>query len=111
MTQCNKCKGTFYIDLETRLAELEGMTVQYFRCPHCGEPYIILAADEEMKKLIDENKNLRQSMVAAHQKGFRKKTIDNYMGKLNKIKARQNALHPKLKKRALELLRTQESHA
>lgn len=47
MTQCNKCKGTFYIDLETRSAELEDMTVQYFRCPHCEEPYIILAADEK----------------------------------------------------------------
>lgn len=63
-----------------------------------------------MKKLIDENKNLRQSMVAAHQNGFRKKTIDGYMKKLKKIKARQNALHPVLKKRALELLQLGREH-
>ena len=47
-TTCNECGKTFEItpkDIIT--AEMEGLEIQHFPCPLCGQKYVVFAADED----------------------------------------------------------------
>ena len=92
--QCNKCGKWFALDGSLYgVAEADGLTVQYFSCPACGEKYHVLTLNDEMRKLIEK----RGAIRPAHAKKFREKTIKRYIKELDDIKARQEKLFQELK--------------
>lgn len=96
--QCNKCGEWFALDGSLYgVAEADGLTVQYFSCPACGEKYHVLTLNDEMRKLIEERKVIQTKLQAAHAKKFREKTIKGYIKELDGIKAKQEKLFQELK--------------
>lgn len=96
--QCNECGKWFALDSSLYgAAEADGLTVQYFSCPACGERYHVLTLNDEMRKLIEKREAIQTKIRAAHAKKFREKTIKRYIKELDDIKARQEKLFQKLK--------------
>ena len=96
--QCNKCSKWFALDGSLYgVAEADGLTVQYFSCPACGEKYHVLTLNSEMRKLIEERRVIQAKIRAAHTKKFRKKTIKGYIKDLDGIKVKQEKLFQELK--------------
>ena len=97
-TQCNKCGKWFALDSSLYgVAETNGLTVQYFSCPACGEKYHVLTINDEMRKLIEERKVIQAKIRAAYAKKFRERTIKGYIKELDDIKAKQEKLFEELK--------------
>lgn len=97
-TQCNKCGQWFALDKSLYgIVKADGLTVQYFSCPACGEKYHVLTLNDEMRKLIEERKVSQAKIQAAHAKKFRERTIKGYIRELNNIKAKQDKLFQELK--------------
>lgn len=68
-TQCNKCGQWFALDKSLYgIVKADGLTVQYFSCPACGEKYHVLTLNDEMQKLIEERKVSQAKIQAAHAK-------------------------------------------
>ena len=103
---CNNCLDEFEIepaDIETvTLADLE---IQFFPCPSCGRKYVILAADDEMKKLVVARGRLQKRIKAAHLGKFRQKTIMQLISEQTKLIRDQKKLWADLKPRAEQLLK------
>lgn len=66
MTQkvtCNECGEAFVVgrqDIETiKDGEIE---VQYFRCPDCRRPYLVITTDKAMRQLIEKRHILSQTI-------------------------------------------------
>lgn len=96
--QCNKCGKWFALDGSLYgVAVADGLTVQYFSCPACGEKYHILTLNDEMRKLIERREAIQTKIRAAHAKKFREKTIKGYIKELDGIKAQQEKLFQELK--------------
>lgn len=96
--QCNKCGKWFALDGSLYgVAVADGLTVQYFSCPACGEKYHVLTLNDEMRKLIERREAIQAKIRAAHAKKFREKTIKGYIKELDGIKAKQEKLFQKLK--------------
>ncbi len=104
--QCNECGKWFALDVSLYgVAEADGLTVQYFSCPACGEKYHVLTLNDEMRKLIEERKVVQAKIQAAHAKKFREKTIKGYIKELDGIKAKQEKLFQELKPLGEKILR------
>lgn len=96
--QCNECGKWFALDASLcGVAEADGLTVQYFSCPACGEKYHVLTLNDEMRKLIERRETIQAKIRAAHAKKFREKTIKGYIKELDDIKAKQEKLFQELK--------------
>ena len=105
-TTCNECGKTFEItpkDIIT--AEMEGLEIQHFPCPLCGQKYVVFAADEEMKKLVAQRVELQKKVKLAHIGKFREKTTRQYLAEISKIEGKQKKLLRELKLRAEKLLK------
>ena len=48
---CDACKEKFYIKLKSKRFP-DGIHINYFSCEHCGEKYIYLVTDAELRKQI-----------------------------------------------------------
>ena len=49
---CNECKNKFALDEPLfHTIKKDGLTVQYFVCPHCGMKYHVFTADAQMQEL------------------------------------------------------------
>jgi hypothetical protein len=108
--QCNKCGKWFALGGSLYgVAEADGLTVQYFSCPACGEKYHVLTLNDEMRKLIEERKVIQAKIQAAHAKKFREKTIKGYIKELDGIKAKQERLFQELKPLGEAILRPCEA--
>ena len=96
--QYNKCDKCFALDGTLYgVAVADGLTVQYFSCPACGEKYHVLTLNDEMRKLIERREAIQAKIRAAHAKKFREKTIKGYIKELDGIKAKQEKLFQELK--------------
>ena len=96
--QCNKCSKWFALDGSLYgVAVADGLTVQYFSCPACGEKYHVLTLNDEMRKLIERREAIQVKIRAAHAKKFWEKTIKGYIKELDDIKAKQEKLFQELK--------------
>lgn len=103
---CDKCGREIEIILED--VTLEDMEIRYFTCSYCHGRYVVFAADAQMQDLVEQRKAVETQLRAAHTKRFTAKTIQGYIVKQGKIKAAQEAILPKLKRRAERLLREAE---
>ena len=105
-TKCNECGKDFDMhpeDIKTLFYE-EELEVKYFICPHCGSSYVFFASDEKMRKLVAQRKGVEQQILAARALHFKSKVIRGYIRNLEKIKAEQKLMLPKLLKRGEEVL-------
>lgn len=108
-TTCNNCLDEFEIEAGSiQTVNIEDVEIQYFTCPSCGKKYLILAIDEEMKRLIADREELQKRIKAARLGKFREKTIRRLLGEQDKIMKRQKKLLPELKRRGEELLKALE---
>lgn len=94
--KCEKCEKTSTLEevspitIEYRSSDNVKMTVTYWRCPKCNEPYIVVLADEKWKrlqfKLIEHQARMRKIATtgrtpdqALQNKGLSlKKDMDTY---------------------------------
>lgn len=51
---CDKCSGVITIEAASVKTKrfLDGIQFDYFRCSHCGEAYVTLVTDAELRKDI-----------------------------------------------------------
>ncbi len=103
---CNTCREMFTVDGGQFCVVKDGdLEVQYFICPHCGEKYIILATDSEMRGLIATVVETSKKLRLAHAKRFRAEEIRKYERVLAITKRRQEQIAPELKKRGYAVLK------
>ena len=114
-TTCNSCGEVFevtprsIIEAEFIREHEEDLTVQYFKCPKCGRKYVVFAANEEMKRLVDERVAIQKKVKAAHIGKFREKTTRQYLNEIAKIEEKQKKLLQTLKPRAERLLAEEDA--
>lgn len=109
--QCNKCGKWFALDDSLYgVVKENGLTVQYFSCPACGERYHVLTLNDEMRKLIEQRKAVQTKIYMAHAKKFRKQTIEEYIRELDSIKDRQEKLFQELKPLGEKILQHSVAH-
>ena len=96
MTQkvtCNECGEAFVVgrqDIETiKDGEIE---VQYFRCPDCRRPYLVITTDKAMRQLIEKRHILTQTIRLAYAKKFRPQVVQGYMDELDVLKSDQKKM-------------------
>ena len=96
MTQkvtCNECGEAFVVgrqDIETiKDGEIE---VQYFRCPDCRRPYMVITTDKAMRQLIEKRHILAQTIRLAYAKKFRPQVVQGYMDELDVLKSDQKKM-------------------
>ena len=96
MTQkvtCNECGENFVVgrqDIETiKDGEIE---VQYFRCPDCRRPYLVITTDKAMRQLIEKRHILAQTIRLAYAKKFRPQVVQGYMDELDVLKSNQKKM-------------------
>lgn len=103
---CNNCLETFDIEKDSTLCGVfDGLDIQYFRCPSCGYPFVILAEDTEMKQLIAERSEVQKKIRMARAGKFREQTVRNLIFRQEEIIAKQKKLTAELKPRAEQLLK------
>ena len=103
---CNNCLDEFELENDAVLRKaLGGLDIQYFVCPSCDRPYVILAADEQMKKLIADRGAIQRKIRMAQTGNFRQKTIRKLVEEQAAIIKKQKALAGDLKLRAVQLLK------
>lgn len=109
MTQkvtCNECGEAFVVgrqDIETiKDGEIE---VQYFRCPDCHRPYLVLTTDKAMRQLIEKRHILSQTIRLAYAKKFRPQVVQGYIKELDVIKSDQNKMMDDLNRIGYKLLK------
>lgn len=108
---CNKCDALFLpSDCKQEQVEDGDLIVSFFRCPYCKKPYLILAADAEMRNLIERRKAIRQKIKMARAKKFRESTFKKYFREDEEIKKKQDAILGDLQKRGNEVL-ARDKHA
>ena len=105
-TTCNNCLDEFKIEKDDILHEtLEGLDIQYFICPSCGYPFVILAEDEEMKRLIADVRKVSKKLREGQAGHFREGTLRKLLAERSRIMRRQKEIAPDLKRRAERLLK------
>ena len=103
--RCDNCLDEVEIEPGSiQTVTLDDLEIQYFSCPSCGKKYVILASNDEMKRLIAERRKLTEKIRIAHAKKFRKDTIQNLVRQQSAIIKKQKRLFDDLKARASELL-------
>jgi len=106
MMICNNCLDGFQIEKDDIRHEThEGLEIQYFRCPSCGYPYVILAEDEKLKDLEAARKVIGKKARAAYVGHYRKKSFAALAIEELKLKKEAMELASKLKHRAEHLLK------
>lgn len=102
---CNNCLETFDIEKDGILyGVFDGLDIQYFRCPSCGYPFVILAEDKEMKQLIAERSEVQKKIRMARAGKFREQTLRKLILRQEEISMKQKKLMADLKPRAERLL-------
>lgn len=95
---CNECKNKFALDEPLfHTIKKDGLTVQYFVCPHCGMKYHVFTADAQMQELVEQRKAAENKLRIAVTKGFRKKIFNRYEKECKRIKKKQEDLESTLK--------------
>lgn len=102
---CNKC-GCQFAPNDIKIEELEDqdLAVQFYRCPGCKSPYLILASDHEMRQLTARRRAIQIKIRVAKMKRFRESTFRKYIREDEAIKKKQDAIFPELERRGKELL-------
>ena len=102
---CNECKNKFALDEPLfHTIEKDGLTVQYFVCPHCGMKYHVFTADAEMWKLVEQRKAADNKLRIAVIKGFRKKILSRYEKECRRIEKKQKDLELRLKQQGEDIM-------
>ncbi len=105
-TTCNNCLDEFDVAPDDITSvRIDDLAIQYFLCPSCGRKYVILAANDEMQRLIAERSVIQKKIKAALAGKFREKTIRQLTERQGKIIRAQKKLHDELKPRAEQLLK------
>lgn len=88
---CNKCGYSFDLE-DARCGTIEkgDLLVQYFCCPNCRKKYHAFTSDARMRALVEQRKAVQLKIRAAFTKKFRKKTIQEYERKLDRINLGQS---------------------
>lgn len=108
---CNVCSEMFTVEKGHFDVVTDGdLEVQYFACPNCGEKYIVLAVNSEMRELIATAKDTAMKLRLAHAKRFRAEEIRKYERILAETKRRQQQIEPGLKKLGRALLEKEKAH-
>lgn len=107
---CNACREVFAVEKgQFRTVKADDLEIQYFVCPHCGEKYIVLATDSEMRRLIGTAVKVGKILRLAHAKKFRADEIRRYERVLAITKQRQEKIAPELKKRGYAILKEEDN--
>lgn len=110
-TTCNNCLEEFNIEpADIASVRIDDLAIQYFPCPSCGSRYVVLAANDEMQKLIVERSEIQKKIRMARAGKVREKTIRQLMERQGKIIRAQKKLHDELKPRAERLLAKEAGH-
>lgn len=110
-TLCNACLEMFVVERKDIATVTDGdLEIQYFSCPRCGEKYIVLVTDSEMRKLIGTAVKVAKMLRLAHVKKFRADEIRKYERVLAITKQRQEKIAPELKKRGYAILKEEAAH-
>lgn len=95
---CNKCSNKFVLEESLfHTIKQDGLTVQYFTCPHCEMKYHVFTADAQMQELVEQRKAAEDKLRTATAQGFRKKTLRRYEKECRRIKKKQEDLELTLK--------------
>ncbi len=106
MMICNNCLDEFDVAPDDITSvRIDDLAIQYFPCPSCGRKYVILAADDEMQRLIVERSVIQKKIRAARAGKFREQTVRNLIIRQEEIIAKQKKLAAVLKPRAEQLLK------
>lgn len=100
--QCDKCKKQFLlIDVqpEEKIITVvdQKFDVSYWRCPKCGQPYIVLIKDSEMSRKMIAYECEAKTAYDARQKGKALNASD--FNQLRKLKIQMGEYQNKLKDR------------
>lgn len=102
---CNKCRNNFaLVEPLFHTIEKDGLTVQYFVCPHCGMKYHVFTADAQMQELVEQRKAAENKLRIAVTKGFRKKIFNGYEKECRRIEKKQKDLELRLKQQGEDIM-------
>ena len=102
---CNECKNNFaLVEPLFHTIEKDGLTVQYFVCPHCGMKYHVFTADAQMQELVEQRKAAENKLRIAVTKGFRKKILNGYEKECRRIEKKQKDLELRLKQQGEDIM-------
>ena len=105
-TTCNNCLDDFTVLAEDiKMVVLDGLEIQFFRCPSCGRKLVIFVADGEMKELVAERDKIQGQLRLARIGGLRKKTVRRFVARQNSLANAQKKRLRELKPRAERLLK------
>ena len=105
-TICNNCLDEFDVAPDDITSvRIDDLAIRYFPCPSCGRKYAILAANDEMQRLIVERSVIQKKIRAARAGKFREHTVRNLIIRQEEIIAKQKKLAAELKPRAEQLLK------
>ena len=103
--ECNKCKREFVLSTDLFSSLDDGdLHVDFFSCPFCSEKHLFFSSDTEMQELVRSRQRIADQIKAGYAKHFKKKTLDGYMREMDKIRAKQKEIYPRLKERGQALL-------
>ena len=103
---CNNCLDEFEIEKKSILRKtIEGLEIQYFVCPSCGYPYVILVEDEEMKKLTAAIREINKKLQAGKIGHFRAAVIRKLLNERDGIMRQVKADSEDLKRQAERMLK------
>lgn len=108
---CNACKEMFVAERKDIISVTDGdLEIQYFSCPKCHKKYLVLAADEEMRGLIERYKKVAAKFKAAHIGKFRAAEIRKFERELAEIKKKQMQKRPELNRLGRAYLERSHGH-
>ncbi len=108
---CNACREMFVVEQKDIVTMTDGdLEIQYFSCPKCHKKYLVLAADEEMRGLIEQYKKVAAKFKAAHIGRFRAAEIRKLERELAEIKSKQMKKRPELDRLGRECLERSFGH-
>lgn len=97
---CDKCSFEWLakdtVIEELVLSESEGTKMRYFRCPECGEEYIVDITDRELRKQLQVLKKMKRKYIKMYNAHESETRLRNYGERLetvqNEILSRQKKM-------------------
>lgn len=102
---CDDCQKEFSLTPSDFSAIEDGdLRVEFFICPHCRSKHLYFASDTKMRELVQKRRRIADMIRAGQTKGFKQKTLRQYIRMMDSVKAKQKEIYPALKVRGEQLL-------
>lgn len=108
--ECDACKKHFAMSdvvPETEVMDIKGdtVTVDFWRCPECGMPYIVMLQDRRMKVKIQQQQDMLLKAQRKYKDGAN--APESLLNQIRKAKLGIDDLELKLKDAYLEIVTAQ----